>query len=1157
MNRIEYFNALEISIVETLIDTNFDNFIKQMFAWKVGARFGKTYDETYVWRRALYLSSSSCKLLQNNKTNNTALKALKQSAEIYEYLSEITESFDKDFCFILSALCYDISGYQANALCMMRNLLHKTSNEVYTVSVGEIDLNTNLGDENYILFHVQQILLKQIPLAYFTKKRSDLKDNICEDLIGINLFDSAVYGLYEHILRGHENSFLTDIYIVYKYYLSKGNVFISHLLQLLTCRFDMYAERSIWNKLNPISHNQSSVWGKYIRLLSNDIYEKNKIKNPKNRRSIFEFWVSQLRAIEKGILESNESYIIQMPTSAGKTFIAELAILESLTKFPTKKCVYVAPFRALTNEKENELAHYLSKLGYSVSSLSGDYELDEFQNFILYATDVLIATPEKLDLLYRLQKDYFQEVALLIIDEGHIIGDVSERAALLEFLIIRLKMKIPDLKIIFISAVLPEINGTHFSSWLSGKETNVIKSPNYVDNKIWEPTRKLIGKFSWISKKSNASKIVYPFIELQENGTDEKKIPFVPNLIQRQKYGRKSFPNKSSKGQISVALAYKLSEQGSTLVFASRPDWAIGIGEAFIDFINILNNANLIPLQCFSENTSSNSYHVACRWLGSDHTITQCIKRGVGIHFGDLPDAVRKSIETDYRAGVLKILISTNTVGQGLNFPIKNLIVHSLDINPQKGIKVGVRDFWNIIGRAGRAGKETEGQVVFLGLNSTDDEKFKKYTNIDNIDNVQSLFALLVSLRLSDNDFAEKLAQCSEPFLLSILAEEIVETDDQALIEKIIDNSLFKVQVVDIVKLKQGLLNIVSRIRKEITENKQLQSFASNGFNLRSNQVIEGYILENLEALSQIVNDDDYQALLIKVLQLYDNIAIKEIQFESKIEQLNGNASILNDFILNWIRGESIDNLSTIWLNSVPAELRNRDKMFVFLSQGLNYRYAWGITAFLTILTYKLNIEIHDLPNNIKSLAGFVKSGVNNNLACFALSLGIRSRELATFLAGNYNDSNNYEAFIGWINNLTIEEIRTWNIDNIEKENIIEVALKLNTRRFTREMPEELLFAIKGTYFFDNAKVTSRSIQISENIEYERDFENDADPFAIKLLYLGNFLGYIPRELAKSVSIEIDLFDNEYQIEVTKIEVLQEYNKIHVKMKRTPLNISE
>ena len=1152
MNRIDYFNKIETSLEKKLSDSNFNNNIKQIFAWRVGARFARTYDETYIWSKALYLSSNSCKLLQYDRNNNTALKALKQSAEIYEYLSEIAEQYDKDFCYILSALCYDISGYQANALCMVSNLLNKT-NELYSINEDEKDLNTDFGDENYILFHIQKILLKQIPFAYLKQKRSNFKEGNCEDLMGITLFEVAVFGLYEHILKGSENTFLIDIQEAYYYYLQKGNVFISHLLQLLSSRFTKYSERSIWKNINPSKHSQSNVWAKYIKLLATDAYEKNKIKILQNRRSTFEFWISQLRAIEQGVVESNESFIIQMPTSAGKTFIAELAILENLTKFPTKKCIYVAPFRALTNEKETELNYNLSKLGYSISSLSGDYEIDEFQNYILNSTDVLIATPEKLDLLFRLQKEYFSKVSLLIIDEGHIIGDISERSALLEFLIIRLKMFLPILKILFISAVMPDSNGVHFSSWLSGKDDNIIKSPIYLDRKVWEPTRKLIGKFSWYTNQ-DGGEIKYPFINYLEN--NNHKVPFIPNLIKKQKYGRKFFPKKENKGQTAIALAYKLSEQGATLIFASRPDWAINIGDGFNTFIEILTETNTEILNYFNENLSSNSYYTAKKWLGENHTITNCLKRGVGIHYGDLPDAVRKSIESDFKSGRLRILISTNTIGQGLNFPIKNLIIHSLDINPKKKQSVSIRDFWNIIGRAGRAGKETEGQIVFLNLKLSDEEKFTKYTNIDKIDKVESLFTLLVNLRISNNltgsDFDQILAQWSEPFLMNILIEEVVETDDQNLIERIINCSLFKIQSTDNGKatLKQGLLNIAGNIRKEIQKKDQLQAFASNGFNLNSNKIIEEYVSNHLEEITQIIANDSYKELLIKILELFNNTEIREIQFDSKIVELNGKASTVSDFILHWIEGKDIEEISNLWSNAVPPELADRSKMFVFFSQALNFKYPWGITAFLIVAAYKLGITIDKLPTNIRSLSSFLKNGLDNTMACFALTLGIRSRELAKFLVDNYDGNMNYENFINWLSNLTLEEIKIWDLDKIEKENIIEVALKCSTKKSIKDINSEFNFTIRGTYFSEEAKFNSVNAKIGDNLDYTRDYENETDPFAIKILKENKFLGYIPRELAQSIAIELDIFESTFEIIVSNIEELKNYNQISAKMRK-------
>ena len=65
-------------------------------------------------------------------------------------------------------------------------------------------------------------------------------------------------------------------------------------------------------------------------------------------RSGAELWESQITALRAGLLsDSNRGLAIRMPTSAGKTRIAELAILDTLSKVPKTQAVYIAPFNAL------------------------------------------------------------------------------------------------------------------------------------------------------------------------------------------------------------------------------------------------------------------------------------------------------------------------------------------------------------------------------------------------------------------------------------------------------------------------------------------------------------------------------------------------------------------------------------------------------------------------------------------------------------------------------------------------------------------------------------------------------------------------------------------------------------------------------------------
>lgn len=1127
MTEEQYKLSIKETLGSILIDQRFNNYKNQIFVQRLGVEFNSTYEGEYLWNRALYLGSNGAFILPDSENQTLALRSLKEAAEIYEYLgsAEVRTPYDKAYCMILSAICYDLAGYQANSQCLIKN--------IQTYELISEDPHISIGLDNYILLHIQKILSKQIPEA-----KSLINKELAEP--GARAFNDAVEAFYDHILKGDQNNFADFFYRASNFFLNSANVHISHLLFLLSCRVNIYKERSIGlNVLNRIGTNP--IWNKYVKLLANDYYLSNKVKPLNERVSKFEFWTSQLRAVEKGLLETSTSFTVQMPTSAGKTFIAELSILDSLVKYPNKKCIYIAPFRALTNEKELELSKYLSKLGYSVSSLSGSYETDVFQDFIIKETNVLVATPEKIDLLFRLKQDFFENVSLVVVDEGHIIGNIDERSSLLEFLIIKLKIKIPSLRIIFVSAVMPTINAEQFSKWLSGEAANIIKSNAFKDSEEeWEPTRKLLGKFSWLGK---SSKISYFKQYTEDEDTNIKKSAFTVGLIKSEKIGTITFPKKGNNSEVAARLAYELSTQGHCLIFCSQVRFTESVGSAVLRLFDLIEQTGAQISSIFSNNTQSESYYFSLLWYGADSYITKCIQRRIGIHFGDMAESVRRSVEQDYQKGSLRILISTNTIGQGLNFPIKNLIIHSYNITRGENIKV--RDFWNIIGRAGRATKETEGQIIFLPDNQ---QLYEQYTNKDKIENASSILFLilkeLVDRRLSLDD--QDPLEFTENHVLNLLSEEVLGTEDERFVNAIIENSLFRIQALDsdldvsIIKLK--LLAIVAKIKEEIVDPLLIKCFGKTGLSLNSNKAINLYIDENLVQIRNCIEEDDYQGLLRLILTLFDNKTLKEIESD-KLRQLGNTPGQYLDFIKQWIEGAPLDMLQGSWL------LLNGDqsKLNIFLSEALYYRYVWGITSFLTLLSYKINIPAEKFPTNIKNLAGYMKYGVSNPTACFLRGLGIKNREVSNLLATKSNNKLG-ESLLKWVSNLGIDDIKGWQINEYDIQNILDISYKLNIHKTTSGTPSTLSFYIRGIWHDTNRRIISKTVSLGDKLTYKREEQNPYDPFAIKLFYLGQELGYVPKEYSRLISTEIDLNEKNYTLQILNIAEENEYNNIKIEM---------
>jgi len=1145
MNKEEYILELENDINDLLQDYRLNNYKNQAFAWKLNAKFNRTFKEEYLWNRALFLSTNSCILLQEKRNTKIALKGLYESAEIFEYLSElpeIAEKYDKDYLLILSALCYELSGYQANAYCV--------TSRINNYNLTTKDSGINLTIDNHLVEQIRLILLKKIPYAYHTNHNERL-----ENELSFQLVKQALDKWYNYILKLKEDGYQSEINNAYKYFLFSGNTYLSHLLFLLKTRMLLFDNRNIWNRLsNNENVRNNHYWKKYAKLLAHDYYSNNSIKDIQERKSIFEFWTSQLRAIEKGLLELDENFVVQMPTSAGKTFIAELAILKYLLKYPDKKCIYVAPFRALTNEKEIELSKYFSKLGFSVSSLSGSYEIDDFQDVILTETDLLIATPEKIDLLLRLNPDFFNNISFIVVDEGHIVGDISTRATLLEFLIIRLRIKIPEIKTLFISAVMPPQNANEYSIWLSGKENNVLRSLKFSDSnwdEEWEPTRKLISYFEWTGNQGN---ITFENVITEDEDTKVKQGAKLYSFLIDKEFANQ-FPNKENKPQTAAALAYKLSEEGNTLVFCGQVPRIKSVANAFLSLLSVIDTEEIPEKFCYNDNKKSSYY--AKLWYGRDSFIAKSINVGIGIHYGDMPEQVRTAVEDDFRSGNLTVLLSTNTIGQGLNFPIKSLIFYDLSIGYDEENKrtqyIQNRDFWNIVGRAGRAGKETEGKIVYI-INSNNDKRlYKEYIDKNNIEEANSLiykvFDLLLNNRIDDEIFSEYLSTLSETYLLDLLIEEVVETKYEEIIEKVINNSLFKVQIdngeLDMQPLKKGFKKIFKSFEENGITCEQLKTYRITGFSFKSNKIIDSFIDENLEELKNAIENDDYLKILKFFLKLLSEFKIDELS-DSKLDNLGIIPDEYFEIIEDWIAGNIIQELINKWKKNTGKDILY---FHILIAKGLYYLYPWGLSTFLIILSYKLSIEFSELPKNIKNLASYIKYGLNNPTSCLARSLGVKSRQVSLLLyeKSNYREGRN---FIRWLSNLTNEEIESFNIPEFDKENLKSVSLEL-TPTSHRTDTREFQFFVKGTYFNKDWQKISQNISVGENLSYKRDEQNKYDPYAILILKEDKAFGYVPREYSKTIASEIDIEEAKYEIIVENVIDKEQYKQIEIRMTKS------
>src|SRR5690348_1051609 len=98
---------------------------------------------------------------------------------------------------------------------------------------------------------------------------------------------------------------------------------------------------------------------------------------------------------------------------------------------------------------------------------------------------------------------------------------------------------------------------------------------------------------------------------------------------------------------------------------------------------------------------------------GFGRTLSRLVRHGIGVHHAGMLPRYRRLVETLAQAGLLKVICGTDTLGVGINVPIRTVLFTALSKYDGKGNRLlQAREFHQIAGRAGRTGYDTTGYVV-------------------------------------------------------------------------------------------------------------------------------------------------------------------------------------------------------------------------------------------------------------------------------------------------------------------------------------------------------------------------------------------------------------------------------------------------------------
>jgi POLQ-like helicase len=253
---------------------------------------------------------------------------------------------------------------------------------------------------------------------------------------------------------------------------------------------------------------------------------------------------------------------------------------------------------------------------------------------------------------------------------------------------------------VLISAVIS--NASDIGKWLSGEGSEVISGTSLT------PTFRSLAFASWLDRLGRLEFVAPENIDNQEF--------FVPRIIEQydlelkgKERKKRIFPSKDDGQAIALFLGLKLAGNGSVAIFCGRKSTAANLSEKVVDIFD--RNVILPKPVSFSDQTEVSRLHYLydCN-LGKKASSTQSAALGIFTHHGNTPHGIRIAVEHSMKEGLAKFVICTSTLAQGVNLPIRYLIVTSV----YQGLdRIKIRDFHNLIGRAGRAGMHTEGSIIF------------------------------------------------------------------------------------------------------------------------------------------------------------------------------------------------------------------------------------------------------------------------------------------------------------------------------------------------------------------------------------------------------------------------------------------------------------
>lgn len=503
----------------------------------------------------------------------------------------------------------------------------------------------------------------------------------------------------------------------------------------------------------------------------------DKIKQDYIESGITELNPPQEKAVKAGLMDGKDM-IVAAPTASGKTFIAELAMVNKAVK-QGKKAVYIVPLKALASEKYQDFSERYQDLDVMMSvgdrDESGDY---------LETADIVIVTSEKLDSMLRHNPSWIHEIGLVVTDEIHLLTS-KNRGPTLEVTLTRLR-DIIDFQMLGLSATIS--NSNELAEWLDAElvESDYrpveLKEGIHQGNEVdFYPDEYEKSDTEEEGKNNDYDATGFKTgSEIQEENSNsiDPETEFIDDVHGRASLNLLEETLEKEKQAIIFCSSRKGAEKSSDrCTKVSDEDLSRGERRELKEYAERIENVLGSP-------TSQ------CERLAKN------VRKGAAFHHAGLVNQQRQLVEEAFKKGLIRSVSATPTLAAGVNLPAFRVIMRDLKRYTGRGMEfIPVLEYEQMTGRAGRPKYDDHGEAISVAKNSGMKQKILERFILGEPEKIQSKLSAEPILRMHT---------------LSLVASNFCNSMEQLL--EFYSKTFYAYQYGDMSEVEQTIKDVVAEL---------------------------------------------------------------------------------------------------------------------------------------------------------------------------------------------------------------------------------------------------------------------------------------------------------------------------------------------------------